>query len=96
MPKKIVVQSEPVVAVPAVEVAPEPTVALTPTPKEPAVALPYKAFGIAKTPKGYVLAEIAFDTATGQVAIVKTTPYGRDRVLAKENFKLSVVKAGIL
>jgi hypothetical protein len=65
---------------------------------DPTVAsLTNKAYSLAYVPKkGHTLFEVSFNPETGEARVTKTDSYGTDRVMAKERFKLAVVKAHIL
>jgi hypothetical protein len=84
---EVFVQAEPKLDLPALAEKTDPTVA----------PLTNKAYSLAYVAKkGHTLFEIAFNPETGEARVAKQESFGTDRVLAKEKFKLSVIKAKIL
>ena len=64
---------------------------------EEPVLLTAKGYSLAYVPKkGHTLFEISFNPETGAAAVTKQESFGTDRVMAKEKFKLSVIRAKIL
>ena len=79
------IEQEPIVSLGEASIAVEPEILVA------------KAYSLHYVPKkGHTLFEISFNPLTGTAAVTKQESFGTDRVLAKEKFKLAVVKAKIL